>query len=97
MVDGGSGGQAAAARTTWRALIVSAIALVVIAAGLFFIFSDKPTTSTDDAYVQADKTIVSPKVRGMVLQIIAQENRPVKAGDPLVKIDPEDEMFFIKR
>jgi membrane fusion protein, multidrug efflux system len=97
MVDGGSGGQAAAARTTWRALIVSAIALVVIVGGLFFIFSDKPTTSTDDAYVQADKTIVSPKVRGMVLQIVAQENRPVKAGDPLVKIDPEEYDLLIAK
>jgi len=90
MVDGGSGGQAAAARTMWRALIVAVIALVVIAAGLVFIFSDKPTTSTDDAYVQADKTVVSPKVRGMVTEIVAKENRPVAAGAVLVRIDPEE-------
>jgi membrane fusion protein, multidrug efflux system len=90
MVDGGSGGAAATARTTWRALIVAAIALVVIAAGLVFIFSDKPTASTDDAYVQADKTIVSPKGRGMVIEVVAKENRPVAAGDVLVKIDPEE-------
>jgi membrane fusion protein (multidrug efflux system) len=74
----------------WRALVVGLIALAAIGAGLLWIFSDKATTSTDDAYVQADKTIVSPKVRGMVLQILAQENRPVKAGDLLVKIDPEE-------
>jgi membrane fusion protein (multidrug efflux system) len=88
MVDGGS--TAGAARMRWRALTVGMIALVAIGAGLAWIFSDKPTTSTDDAYVQADKTIVSPKVRGMVLQILAQENRWVTAGDLLVKIDPEE-------
>jgi membrane fusion protein, multidrug efflux system len=88
MVDGGS--TAGTARMRWRALTVGLIALVAIGAGLVWIFSDKATTSTDDAYVQADKTIVSPKVRGMVLQILAQENRPVKAGDLLVKIDPEE-------
>src|SRR5579862_2588315 len=88
MVDGG--GTAGAARMRWRALTVGLIALVAIGAGLVWIFSDKATTSTDDAYVQADKTIVSPKVRGMVQQIVAEENRPVKAGDLLVKIDPQE-------
>jgi membrane fusion protein (multidrug efflux system) len=74
----------------WRTLAVAAIAVLAMAAGLIWIFADKPDTVTDDAYVQADKTIVSPKVRGMVLEIDAQENRPVKAGDVLVKIDSEE-------
>jgi membrane fusion protein (multidrug efflux system) len=95
MVDGG--GSAATARMRWRALTVGLIALLAIGAGLLWIFSDKATTSTDDAYVQADKTIVSPKVRGMVLQIVAQENRPVKAGDLLVKIDPEEYDLLISK
>jgi membrane fusion protein (multidrug efflux system) len=81
----------------WRALIVGLIALVVIAAGLVWIFSDKPTMSTDDAYVEADKTIVSPKVRGMVLQVLATENRAVAAGDLLVKIDPEEYDLLISK
>ncbi|MEJ0066692.1 MAG: biotin/lipoyl-binding protein [Caulobacteraceae bacterium] len=81
----------------WRALTVALIALVAIGAGLLWIFSDKASASTDDAYVQADKTIVSPKVRGMVLQIVAQENRPVKAGDLLAKIDPEEYDLLISK
>jgi membrane fusion protein (multidrug efflux system) len=97
MVDGGARGQAATARTRWRALIVGLIALVAIAAGLVWIFSDKPTMSTDDAYVEADKTIVSPKVRGMVLQVLATENRAVAAGDLLVKIDPEEYDLLISK
>jgi len=95
MVDGG--GTAATARMRWRALVVGLIALVAIGAGLAWIFSDKPTVSTDDAYVQADKTIVSPKVRGMVLSVVARENQVVKAGDLLVKIDPEEYDFQIAK
>src|SRR5579872_6407233 len=88
MASGGSGGSAATAR--WRALAVAAVAAVAIAGGLVWIFSPKPTTSTDDAYVQGDKTIVSPKVRGMETAIDAKENRRVAAGDLLVTIDPEE-------
>src|ERR1700722_859569 len=95
MVDGG--GTAATARMRWRALTVGLIALVAIGAGLAWIFSDKATTSTDDAYVQADKTIVSPKVRGMVLEIVAKENGAVKAGDLLAKIDPEEYDLLIAK
>jgi membrane fusion protein (multidrug efflux system) len=88
MASGGLGGSAATAR--WRALTVGLLAAAAIAAGLVWIFADKPTTTTDDAYVQGDKTIVSPKVRGMVTSIAAKENGRVAAGDLLVSIDPEE-------
>ena len=87
MGSGGAEGVAAARR---RALTIALIAVAAIAGGLFWIFAPKPTAFTDDAYVQVDKTIVSPKVRGMVDAVVAQENRPVKAGDLLVRIDPEE-------
>jgi membrane fusion protein (multidrug efflux system) len=90
MANGGTGGSAATARMRWRALAVALAAALAIGAGLIWIFADKPTTNTDDAYVQGDKTIVSPKVRGMVQALNVQENRPVKAGDVLVTIDPEE-------
>jgi membrane fusion protein (multidrug efflux system) len=70
--------------------VVGLVAAAAIAGGLAWIFAEKPSTSTDDAYVQGDKTIVSPKVRGMVTAIAAKENRRVAAGDLLVSIDPEE-------
>jgi membrane fusion protein (multidrug efflux system) len=90
MASGGSGGFAATARGRWRALAVAAIALVAIAAGLGWSFAPQSEAYTDDAYVQTDKTIVSPKVRGMVLAISAQENRRVQTGDVVVRIDPQE-------
>ncbi|MDR7033364.1 HlyD family secretion protein [Mesorhizobium sp. BE184] len=46
--------------------------------------------STDDAYVQADMAFVSPKISGYVDKVLVTENQTVKAGDPLVAIDPGD-------
>jgi len=69
---------------------VAAVAVAVVAAGLLWIFADKSETSTDDAYVRADETIVSPLVRGMIVAVPARENQPVKAGDLLVRLDPEE-------
>ena len=45
---------------------------------------------TDDAYVQADFAVVAPKITGYVAAVPAVENRPVKAGDPLVVLEDGD-------
>ena len=84
------GGVTATARAPWRAIAVALVAALAIGVGLWWIFSDKSEVSTDDAYVTLGKTLVSPLVRGMVTEVVARENRPVKAGDVLVKLDPEE-------
>lgn len=46
--------------------------------------------STDDAYVQADITILSAKISGYVASVAVVANQSVKAGDLLAKIDDGD-------
>jgi membrane fusion protein (multidrug efflux system) len=46
--------------------------------------------TTDDAYVQADSTIVAPKVSGYVRDLLVTDNQAVKAGQPLAHIDERD-------
>ena len=46
--------------------------------------------STDDAYLQADSSVISPKVSGYVREVLVADNEPVKAGQPLAIIDPRD-------
>lgn len=46
--------------------------------------------STDDAYVQADSTIVAPKVSGYLDEVLVEDNQPVKAGQVLARIDDRD-------
>ena len=46
--------------------------------------------ATDDAYVQADNSAIAPKVSGYLSQVLVGDNEPVKAGQPLAKIDDRD-------
>jgi membrane fusion protein (multidrug efflux system) len=46
--------------------------------------------STDDAYVQADITILAAKVSGYVSTVAVSNNQHVKAGDLVAKIDDGD-------
>ncbi|MCB8819819.1 HlyD family secretion protein [Microvirga rosea] len=46
--------------------------------------------STDDAYVQADITIMSAKISGYIQSVAVTNNQSVKAGDLIAKIDDGD-------
>ncbi|CAA7611509.1 Multidrug resistance efflux pump [Candidatus Terasakiella magnetica] len=46
--------------------------------------------STDDSYVDGDITAILPKVTGYVVELRAEDNRPVRKGDVLLRIDDRD-------
>jgi membrane fusion protein (multidrug efflux system) len=73
-----------------RTLISVGAAIAVAAAGALYIAAPKSAESTDAAYVEADSSVVAPKVRGLVAEVLAAHNQPVHRGDPLVRIDPEE-------
>jgi membrane fusion protein (multidrug efflux system) len=52
--------------------------------------------STEDAYVQADITILSAKVSGYVQSVAVTNNQSVKAGDLIAKIDDGDYRFALQ-
>ena len=75
-------------------LVLLAIVVVLVVLGvLWFIHHQtvgKYLQSTDDATIAADAVVVAPKVSGYVEQVLVIDNQDVKAGDPLVRIDPRD-------
>ncbi|PSJ38455.1 HlyD family secretion protein [Allosphingosinicella deserti] len=73
-----------------RTLVVSGLAIAAALGGAAWITAPPTTESTDDAYVSADATTVAPKVRGLVGAVLVRDNQNVRAGDPLVRIDPEE-------
>jgi membrane fusion protein (multidrug efflux system) len=73
-----------------RTAIASGVAIVIAAAGAAWITAAPSAVSTDDAYVGADATSIAPKVRGLVAQVYVRDNQPMRAGQPLVRIDPEE-------
>jgi membrane fusion protein, multidrug efflux system len=46
--------------------------------------------STDDAYVKADNTTISPKVSGYLDRVLVGDNQRVRAGQILARIDDRD-------
>jgi membrane fusion protein (multidrug efflux system) len=73
-----------------KAIIAVATALMLGIGGAIYIAVPKSAVSTDNAYVQADSSIVAPKVRGLVAEVLVQHNQKVSRGDPLVRIDGEE-------
>ncbi|MEJ0064256.1 MAG: biotin/lipoyl-binding protein [Caulobacteraceae bacterium] len=73
-----------------RTAIAVGAALALAIGGTIWIALPKDAESTDAAYVEADSTVVAPKVRGLVAQVLVAHNQRVHAGDALVRIDPEE-------
>jgi membrane fusion protein, multidrug efflux system len=46
--------------------------------------------ATDDAYVEGSIVVISAKVAGHVAELLTDDNRAVKGGDLLLRIDPRD-------
>lgn len=79
-----------------RAIIVASSAIAAIVLGATWIALPASSVSTDDAYVKADNMIVAPKVRGLIAEVLVQENTTVNAGDVLARIDDEDYVQAVK-
>lgn len=73
-----------------RAAVAALVALAVGGAGAAWILAEPSRQSTDDAYVGADATNVAPRIKGFVSAVLVEENQPVRAGQPLIRIDPEE-------
>ena len=50
--------------------------------------------STDDAYVQADVALVTARIDGTIIELLAEENAHVRQGDLILKLDPAE--FVLK-
>jgi membrane fusion protein, multidrug efflux system len=77
-----------------RTLLIVAGAVALLAAagwyGHYWWTVGQFLVSTDDAYLQADNVIISPKVSGYIAEVPVQDNQPVRAGDVLARIDDRD-------
>lgn len=77
-----------------RKKALTAIAAVVVVAGLGLAAYEWLVAShfetTDNAYVQGNVIQITPQIGGTVMAILADDTDFVKAGQPLVKLDPAD-------
>jgi membrane fusion protein (multidrug efflux system) len=78
-----------APRSRRRGIIIVGIAVVVVVA-LAIWWHSTFSEDTDDAQVNGHLIQVSARVGGQVLKVDVEENQTVKAGDPIVELDPSD-------
>ncbi len=69
-------------------LMIGGPVLVLLVAGFFWAKSGR-YVSTDNAYVQSDKLIISTDVAGVVKTIAVREGDLVKTGQTLYSLDPQ--------
>ncbi len=72
----------------WPLLIGGPV--IVIAVIAWFILTGGKSQSTDDAYVQADRTPISANVSARVVELDVHDNQTVHKGDMLFRLDPRD-------
>ena len=75
-------------RKRLRMILLVALPLVALAIGTFIYLGSGRYISTDNAYVGAQKVLITPDISGKIARIIVREGQHVKAGDDLFEIDP---------
>jgi membrane fusion protein (multidrug efflux system) len=75
-------------RARARMILLVALPLVLLIAGLAFWLSGGRYISTDNAYVGAQKVLITPDISGKLIRVMVHEGEHVAAGDSLFEIDP---------
>lgn len=73
-----------------RVLVVAGVAVVAAAGGIAVLRAAPATVTTDNAYLKADQTVVAPRVRGLVAEVMVADNQQVTAGQPLVRLAAQE-------
>jgi len=71
-------------------LIFFIFLLIAAGVGVYFWLQSRAFESTDDAQVEVHMNSISSRVDGTIIRVYVDNNQFVKAGDPLVDLDPRD-------
>jgi membrane fusion protein (multidrug efflux system) len=80
-----------------RTLLLVVLPLIALIVGLFFYLSGGRYVTTDDAYVGAQKVLITPEVSGKIDKVTVKEGQHVKTGDLLFEIDPAPFRFAVQQ
>lgn len=65
--------------------------------GIFIYLKSGRFIETDNAYIKADKVLVSAEIAGIVQHVLVLENQSVQAGQPLFELNPEPFKVAVSR
>ena len=73
-----------------RIIIGIGVGIVVLVAGIAWWLYSRTYESTDDAQINGHLNAIASRVAGTVKAVYVENDQPVKAGQPLVDLDPSD-------
>ncbi|MHB8272549.1 HlyD family secretion protein [Bradyrhizobium sp.] len=71
-----------------RLLLLVVLPLAAVIGGVAFYLSGGRYVTTDDAYVGAQKVLITPDISGKIEKVVVREGQRVNEGDILFEIDP---------
>jgi membrane fusion protein (multidrug efflux system) len=71
-----------------RFLLLVVLPLAAVISGIAFYLSGGRYVTTDDAYVGAQKVLITPDISGKIEKVVVREGQRVNEGDILFEIDP---------
>ena len=74
-------------KTVWACLM---LLTVITASVMYWLQAIHPFETTDNAYLKAHTSLISPKETGYVKEVLFEDNQQVMPGDLLVVIDDHD-------
>lgn len=84
-------------RRNRRTLLLVVLPLVALVAGVAFYLSGGRYVTTDDAYVGAQKVLITPDISGKIEKVVVKEGQHVNEGDVLFEIDPVPFQFALRQ
>jgi membrane fusion protein, multidrug efflux system len=78
----------ARSRARLRLVLLVILPLIALAGGLYVYLQSGRYISTDNAYVGAQKVLITPDISGKISRVMVAEGQRVQAGDALLEIDP---------
>jgi membrane fusion protein, multidrug efflux system len=81
-------GLMASLRRYRRSLLLVVLPLAALLGGAVFYLNGGRYVSTDDAYVGAQKVLITPDISGKIEKVVVREGQRVNEGDVLFEIDP---------
>ncbi|MGN6280156.1 MAG: efflux RND transporter periplasmic adaptor subunit [Sphingomonas sp.] len=76
------------ARRKWLTILAAVVVIAIVIYAIWRLFFSTPSETTDDAYVGGDTVTITARDPGTVTALYADDTERVRAGQPLVDLDP---------
>jgi len=80
-----------------RMLLLVVVPLIAVVGGVAFYLSGGRYATTDDAYIGAQKVLITPDISGKIDKVVVKEGQHVNVNDVLFEIDPVPYRFALQQ